>query len=656
MWDRMLRTLGSPAAVGLLVGTVVTMAVVGIRVAGYLELWELKVYDWLLRTQPPTSPTEPRIVLIGVTERDVQRLGRWPFTDGLLAQVLEALLAHQPRAIGVDFYRNFPVPPGHQALESLLNSHPNVIMVMKFGGDTLANVPPPPILNDTDQVGFNDLLIDEDGVVRRGLLFLDDGQHTVYSFALRLALKYLEPEGVFPQPDRLHPEHLRLGQSSLRPLEPNDGGYVGVDARGYQFLLDFDGEPPSLQTYSVSDLLAGRITSEALKDKIVILGATAESVPDLFHTPYRSGLGADQRGMYGVVVHAHLVSQLLRAALAGAEPRKSPGETHEVVWTFMWGLLGGVTGTVSRSTWRFAVFVVGGLGLLLVIVWSAFWGGWWIPSLPPALAYVASTAVLTAAIVGREKLERAQLMQLFSRHVSPEVAEQIWQQRELFWDGGRPRPQKLTVTVLFSDLEGFTPAAEQMDPQRLMSWMNTYIETMAHLVMQHGGVVDDYFGDAIKANFGVPLARTMEEDIAHDARNAVRCALAMEAELRRLNQLWHAQHLPTARMRIGIFTGQAVAGSLGSAERLKYTTIGDTVNIAARLESFQKDAWESGSDQSSCRILIGDSTVRYLDPALVIRPLGEMSLRGKTFKVTVYQLIGRADHVASHAHRVTLGG
>ena len=158
-----------------------------------------------------------------------------------------------------------------------------------------------------------------------------------------------------------------------------------------------------------------------------------------------------------------------------------------------------------------------------------------------------------------------------------------------------------------------------------MDWMNEYIETMAQLVMKHGGVVDDYYGDAIKANFGVPLPRLSETEIKQDAINAVSCALAMEAEMRRLHAVWKQQGMPTARMRIGIFTGPAVAGSLGSAQRLKYTTVGDTVNIAARLESYDKDSADilpSALVASSWRV-----TARYLLDEYYMRTVGLVILK-----------------------------
>ena len=232
------------------------------------------------------------------------------------------------------------------------------------------------------------------------------------------------------------------------------------------------------------------------------------------------------------------------------------------------------------------------------------------------------------------------LSRLISSYVSPEVADSIWKRREEFLSNGRPRPQKLTVTVLFSDLRGYTSLSEQMEPRLLVDWLNTYMESMAGLIMNHGGVIDDYAGDGIKANFGVPIPRNNQLEISQDAINAVNCALAMEEEIQRLNNTWRDLELPNTRIRIGIFTGPVVAAALGSTKRLKYTTIGDTVNIAARLESFDKEFGK----ESFCRILVGESTHHYLDEKFRTDQIGEVSLKGKEKKVNIYHVLSKGEN------------
>jgi class 3 adenylate cyclase len=263
------------------------------------------------------------------------------------------------------------------------------------------------------------------------------------------------------------------------------------------------------------------------------------------------------------------------------------------------------------------------------------------------LLKTVSAMTSTAIEQAREKGEKQMVMQLFSKHVSPEVAEAVWNQREQFLDGGRPRSQKLIVTVLFTDLKGFSTLSEKTDPQALMDLLNTYMDTIAKCVMDHGGVVDDYFGDGMKANFGVPLPRTTEAEIRQDAVNAVDSALAMEREMIRLNARMKEQGLPPLKMRVGIYTGPVVAGSLGSTERMKYTTVGDTVNTASRLESFDKDLVLPHLETSPCRILIGESTLRCLGDQFITQKVGELSLKGKDEKIIATCVLGRAGRGAA---------
>jgi adenylate cyclase len=644
------KLLQLPLFAGLSISSLVFLSIVGLRSSGSLESLELTAYDWYIRLRPETSLSNSRIVLITITERDIHNQQRWPLTDATLAEALEILTQYQPRVIGLDIYRDISVPPGRKELDEILTRHNHIITVTKFGNDVEIGIPPPPVLKNTDQVGFNDIIVDPGGIVRRGLIFMDDGETISYSFALRLALLYLQSEGITPQPDKSNPQHIRLGQTTIRPFESNDGGYVGADARGYQFLLDFKDNSRSFSSFSLTSLLSGEIDSNAIKDKIVLIGITAEGVKDFFYTPFSRGLQADQQ-ISGIALHAHVVSQLLRSGLEGSSYITTAREWPEYFWILVWSVMGGIMGLKVRSPWRFSLLALSVMLSHGFIVYLVFLSGWWIPLVPSAAAWLAAAAVVTAYISNREKHQRTLLMQLFSRHVSKEVAAIIWRQRDQFLDGSRPRSQKLMVTVLFTDLKGFTSVSEKMDPQKLMDWLNTYMENMAQLVIEHGGVIDDYAGDGLKANFGVPLARTTEADISQDAVSAVNCALAMERKMKQLNTLWQKQNLPTAGMRIGIFTGPVVAGSLGSEQRLKYTTVGDTANIASRLESLNEKVTDPDSADSPCRIFIGEATFSYLDHQFETLKIGEMALKGKNEKITVYRVIGRIESTQNQVVR-----
>lgn len=273
---------------------------------------------------------------------------------------------------------------------------------------------------------------------------------------------------------------------------------------------------------------------------------------------------------------------------------------------------------------------------------AVFQLGWWVPAVPPALAWVLSTSLATVSVLKQEKKERAMLMRLFAQHVSPQVADTIWREREQFLEGGRPRPQKMTVTVLFSDFKGYTAAAEKLDPHDLMEWINSYIEAMAQVVTVHGGVVDDYAGDGIKANFGVPLLHVSDNAVQQNAQAAVSCSLKMQDELQRLNVGWHARGRDPVGMRIGIATGLVVAGTIGSAQRMKYTTVGDTVNMAARLESLDRDHVPVGTVANPCRILIDAATRAHLGRQILVESIGHVSVKGKSEPLDTYRVVGQA--------------
>lgn len=628
-----------PYLTGLFVGLIVFLCAWGLRTFGALESMELAAYDAFLRFRQAAYDQDSRIILISVSEKDIQNQGRWPLSDATLARVLSILLASNPRAIGVDIYRDVPVPPGHEDLEAVLSKNRNIIAIMKFRGGRKGNIPAPAVLKGTEQVGFADMIVDPGGIVRRGILFLDDGKDVFFSFALRLALLYLSSENIAPQSDPAHPEYLRLGPTTIEPFEANDGGYVGADAGGYQFLLDFKGLSKGFKSYSLTDVLEKKIDPETIKGRIVIVGVTAESVKDFFYTPFSRGHTADQR-ISGTALHAHIISQLLRFGSGSSSPLATPKEWAELLWILFWSLTGGSVSVRVRSAWRFILIVSAGLLVLGLAGYIMFWRGWWIPLIPPALTWLVSAAIVTAYMLNLEKRQRSLLMQLFSKHVSSAVADTIWEQRDQFLDGGRPRSQNLIASVLFTDLVGFTSVSEHLDPQSLLDWLNELFESMARQVDEQGGVILQYIGDAILAVFGVPVARNTESEISRDAVKAVKCALSMEQTIIHLNQAWQLKSMPTIGMRMGIFTGPLVAGSLGSAQRLAYTIIGDTVNTASRLESYDKEGFKPDVIYNPCRILIGETTQRYLNDQFITQQVGRVSLKGKDQEINVYRVTG----------------
>ena len=619
----------------------VFVVVYGLRTLGALEPLELAAYDWHLRLRPAPQRPAPPVVLITVTEKDIQQLGTWPVPDAVLAEALETISRANPRAIGLDIYRDVPVPPGHERLSAVFRERPRIVAAMLVPHADKPGVAPPPALRDTDRVGFTDMIVDPDGTVRRGLLMVDDGERVFYSLPLRVALLYFAQEGIRVQGDPDNPAHLRIGRTTLRPFEPSDGSYVRADAGGYQFLLDYRDRIDAFPVVTLGQLLAGRFDPALLENKIVLIGVAAESVKDSFYTPYRRSLADGNRVLYGVALYGHMVSQLLRAAAAGDAPVAVVSEMREALWILLWSLLGGAAALGLRSTWRFALAIAGGLALLFAAVHGLFVLGWWIPVVPPALGWVGAAGVVTAYVLSREKKERAELMSLFSSYVSAQLAEAIWKDRDQFLSGGRPRPQRLTATVFFSDVASFTTVSERLDPQILMDWFYEFMEAVTPVVSDHGGVIFRFIGDSIMAVFGVPVPRASEKEIAQDASNAVKCALAIQARVIALNSSLAQRGLPPIGMRIGILTGPMVAGSLGSAKRLEYNVHGDTVNTASRLEGFDKDSFNPDYFNAPCRILVGESTFTLLGDEFHGELVGEVRLKGKTSAIRIYRIQGR---------------
>ncbi len=621
-------------------GGLVFAVLLGLRSMGALEGLELAAYDWHLRLRPGAPLPKPPVTLITITDRDIAELGTWPVPDEVLAKALETLARAGARAIALDIYRDVPVPPGHEALNAALAKNPQIVGAMLVPRGEHPGVRAPAALAGTDRAGFTDVVVDADGRVRRALLMTDDGKTVFYSLPFRVALLYLQTAGITPQGDPKNPELLRLGRTTFEPFEPNDGGYVRADAGGYQILIDYRDPPDAFGEIGFGQLLAGEFDRRLIKDRIALIGVTAESVKDNFYPPYSGTFGAKQSA-YGVALYGHMVSQLVRAALAGERPLAVWPDSAEALWIALWCLLGATLAFVARSAWRFALAVAGGLLILIVGVHALFVSGWWIPSVPPALGWVASAGLVSAYVSGREKKERSRLMGLFSAYVSPELAEAIYRDRSHFLASGRPIPQRLTATVYFCDVSGFTTISETLDPPVLMGWLYGFMEAITPIVSAHHGVILRFSGDSIYAVFGVPMARTSDEEIARDAVNAVNCALAMQARLIVLNKSLQERGLPLIGMRIGILTGPVTAGSLGTDQRMEYNCHGDTVNTGARLESFQRERFTPDYLHEPCRILVGEPTLRLLGGQFHTEFLGDFQLKGKVKPLRIHRVHGR---------------
>lgn len=615
---------------------------IAFKLLGGLQSWELAAFDQFMRWRPQPD-RDDRIVIVGINEQDLKAIGRWPIPDAVLAEAIATIRAQNPVAIGLDLYRDLPVEPGHEALVRIFETTPNLIGIELIDeNDPNAAVAPPPVLKELGQVSFNNVVVDPDGKLRRGMISMPQGEAIATSLGATLAGLYLDKRAIAIQPTQ-RPDVFRAGKGILRRFGANDGGYVGVDDGGYQMLLNYRGPAGSFRTVSLSEVLHEKIPPDLMRDRIVLIGATAVSLNDFFYTPYSGNSLTTPERTSGVEIQAHIASQLIALALDERPFIRTLPESLEFLWIFLWSCIGASVTWFGREggrlgnvlpRWTMLKLCFTG-GLLVGGSYLAFWlGNWWLPTVPPALALVGSTAGMTGYIAASDRRDRKIVMNLFARHVTPQIAEAIWRDRDRLLKQGRLPGNKVTATVLFSDLKGFSTVSEMLDPETLMSWLNEYMEGMAERVLQHGGIVDKFIGDAVMAVFGVPIPATAIDEIARDAIAAVRCAMAMAGTLEQLNQKWQEQGSPQTAMRVGIATGEVITGSLGSAKRIDYTTLGDSVNVAARLESYDKTLVEG-----ICRILIDEETYRYIKDIFPVKFIGEVTLKGRRRPTKVYQVL-----------------
>ena len=642
MWKRLGQRVGEwgDPAIKLRLATAIASLAVGgavitLRLTGWLQLWELVTLDRFFRWRT-LEPRDPRIAIVAINETDIRNIGQWPAPDEKIAELLEKIKQQQPAAIALDLYRDFPLEPGHQRLVEAFQTTPHLIGIFEVGNLNRGfEVNPPPVLSQLGQVAASDLVLDPDGTVRRGLLYLESAEgEVVETLALRLAATYLEAKNIYPRAAVENPHYLQLGDTIFFPLKSHHGSYVRTYAQGYQIMMNFRGPPGSFETVSMTDVLEGNVPPKLFRDRLVLVGAIAHSLQDFFNTPYGNGLITSPQRTSGVEVHAHLTSQILSAVLDERPLIRAWSDPEEYLWIFAWSAVGAAIAHKQRSFFRTAISVFLAAGTPIVGSYHAFLIGWWIPVIPAVLSLAGSAVVVTGYVASLERRERRVMMNLFGRHVTPKIAEAIWQQRHQILKQGQIAGQQMTATVLFTDLKGFSTVAEEMRPEQLMAWLNEYMQAMGQVVLDHNGAIDKFIGDAIMAAFGVPIPSVTPANIGRDAVAAINCALVMATRLQALNRQWQARGEPTVAMRVGIATGSLVAGSLGGGQRIDYTIIGDTVNIAARLESFDKSL-----NGGMCRILISEETYEYIKDEFPTKFIGSVLLKGRMQATKIYQVL-----------------
>jgi diguanylate cyclase (GGDEF)-like protein/PAS domain S-box-containing protein len=371
------------------------------RFFGLLQPSEWAFFDYFVRIRPIES-RDDRIVIVEINESDIQYLDTWPMSDRLMVRLLQKLSAAEPRAIGLDIYRDVPVGSGHEKLVEIFENTPNLIGIEKLEDARIPGVKPPSTLAKRDRVGFNNMIIDSDGHVRRGVLYLKWTDRKLHkSFALALALLYLQEEGI--KPKGAANNDLKLGKVVFPHFEPNDGAYVRADSRGYQFIANFRGSASYWTTVSLTDVLEDRVSPELLRDRVVLIGSTAPSLRDFFKTPYSGDLLSSPKAVAGVKLHADFVSQILSGALEGRPMIRVWSQPIEILWIVVWSCLGASVSWKLRSPKRSGMAMIVLSGVLFRTCYWAFLQHWWLPLVPALLTLVGSTVVIIGYIAHLEE-------------------------------------------------------------------------------------------------------------------------------------------------------------------------------------------------------------------------------------------------------------
>jgi adenylate cyclase len=649
--------LGSAALVGLLSGF------------GWLTPIELKTYDWRMQRAAVPPVVHPDIVLVEINDTSIRDLapffGRWPWPRLGLAALVDFLNRAPAKVIAIDVglsepQRNITFRLGDEGpqytgeesdrlLAEAVGKRGNVILLAdavyrgtsheqhnapaewrgvpyRLGPliEELPLVTPPfQILTDAAAgLGHNFLALDPDGPARRIPPFVRVGGKYLPSLGVAAALM---AAGIQPSEVVLEDRAVRLGERLLPMLPTRVEDVTDRSAVHDQWSMLINYRAPALvagerpyKSYEARQLLfsedqlnegqAPDLDPEKFRGKVVFIGFTASGLLDIFQTPFGKQL------MPGIQMHASVADSILSNRFL--QPARAAAGVLAV-------LAGAVLVGWMSAGLPFAAALCGTLlGMAVWTAWAlhAFRGGLWVPMAAPLVAMSLAVFSGTAYRYFVEDREKRKVRGLFGRYVSKDVCAQLLEHPDLAQLGGRRR----AMTVLFSDIRGFTSVTEQGNPEALVAQLNEYFSRMVEVVFAHHGTVDKFVGDMVMALFGAPL-----DDAAH-AEHATAAAVSMVRELAALNRKWASEGKAELDVGIGVNSGEMIAGNIGSSSIMSYTVIGDNVNLGARLESLNKDY--------RTRIIISESTRAQLTTPYDIRPLGDVVVKGKTRPVAIFEV------------------
>ena len=462
---------------------------------------------------------------------------------------------------------------------------------------------------DTSWTGFFNVPPDNDGVVRRSTLVLPYGRsQNPEDWDLYSSLDLVAARALIGR--EAQDTNLFYGPTGIWKISLGSKTAIFPDGRG-QLLINYQGPWGTFPHYSIVDVLQKKFTPETFQGKLVLIGATATGIGDLRATPFG---GTD---FPGVEIHANVLDNILNDRFL---KRGAKQAAIDVLLIFAFGIPLGIWMALVSPRWMwFGAFL---FAPLVAVDYWAFLHGWWLNFTVPAGTLAANVLLVSLYRSLVEEKEKRRVRGEFGQYLSPEVV------RRLLVDPRLVEAKKTEITVMFSDIRGFTTISEKLDAQELALFLNEYLSDMTSLVFDHQGTLDKYIGDAVMAFWGAPF-----EEPGHAAK-ACKAALKMMGRVREMQKKWEAEGKPHLDIGIGLNTGLASVGRMGSALRRSYTALGDTVNLSSRLEGLNKDY--------GTHIIVNESTYQEAkDSDFVFRELDLIRVKGKLQPVTICELIGR---------------
>jgi adenylate cyclase len=571
----------------LATGLSAAVLAVGLSLVGTLETAELMAFDRLFELRGELPAATP-IVIVAIDEDSFDELDLpWPFPRALHGQLIDLISAGRPVAIAFDVVFPEPSPRGpadDEALGAAVARAGNVVLAAAitrvqdpFYSKEDLNIPVASIRRGAAAVAPVNEVKDADGYIRRAALRSPLGDDRLPSWDVALH-QLLKKAGV-----------------DVAPLPPGD-----------ELIINYRGRPRTFPWVPYHRVIQGEVGPEAFEGTVVLVGATSPVLQDIVSTPF-----ARAREMPGVEVHANVVDTLVR----GDAIRPVPPWVSLVAAALV------AVAAAALVAWLGPVRAVLAVGLLGAVVAGATFilfahAQVWFQAVGVTLALGLGYGGTVLDRYVMEQRERRQLAQFFS----PAVLREVVQSR-----GQALTSRRRLVTVLFSDIRGFTSLSERVEPEQVAEMLREYLTEMTEVVFRYGGTVDKYIGDCIMALYNAPV-----DDPDHAAK-AIRTGLEFLERTAGVSARWESRLGVRIRAGVGINTGEAVVGTMGSRQRLEYTAIGDTVNLASRLEGLTK--------VHGAGIIISETTLQRVRDCFLTRELGEVAVRGRTTPVKIYAVV-----------------